>query len=327
MSRANTKLAALRDLEPTTAEFAAAVEQGLSSTPKRLPCEFFYDRAGSLLFDQICVLPEYYPTRTEIGILERHSVEIGALVGPESRVVEFGSGAGIKIRLLLRGLSRPACYIPVDISRPHLTQASASLAEDFPDLPILPVCADYNRPFGLPGSGRRTVGFFPGSTIGNFTPAQAQAFLSRIRRVLGPDGVMIIGVDLRKDRSSLIAAYDDAAGVTAAFNLNLLARINRELGGDFQLDRFRHVARWDEVAGRIEMHLESLDAQQISVGTRTFSFAAGETIHTENSYKYSVAEFQSLARAAGFSALAVWTDAQSLFSVHALGVSPGEGQD
>jgi len=312
----------LHDLAPSTEEFRNAVLASLGAPRKWLPCKFFYDEAGSHLFDRICELPEYYPTRTECGILEERAPEIATLIGSQATLVEFGSGAGIKIRLLLRSLDNPLGYVPVDISREHLLHAASDLAKDFPHLRIAPVCADYTRPFAvpvLPGVKPGTLcGFFPGSTIGNLTPTEAAAFLTRGRRLLGRGGLMLVGVDLVKPESILNAAYDDAAGVTAAFNMNLLVRINRELGGDFDLDRFAHEARWNARLGRIEMHLVSLAAQSVSIAGRRFDFTAGETIHTENSYKYSVAQFQAMAKEAGYRPEAVWTDANELFSVHLL---------
>ncbi|MGO9133574.1 MAG: L-histidine N(alpha)-methyltransferase [Methylovirgula sp.] len=310
----------LQDLEPSTEEFRAAVLAGLRQSDKALPCKFFYDAEGSRLFDKICELPEYYPTRTECRILEHHAGDIARLIGPKARLVEFGSGAGIKIRLLLSALVYPAAYVPVDISRLHLLAAASSLARDFPQLAIAPICADYTKPFAVPATegAATTVGFFPGSTIGNFTPDEALHFLTEARRLLGCGSAMIVGVDLRKDEAVLVRAYDDAAGVTAAFNLNLLRRINRELGGTFALDQFTHRARWNETLGCMEMHLVSRRAQTVDIGGERFIFGEGEAIHTENSHKYSITQFQDLARAAGYEAKAVWTDAAGLFSVHLL---------
>lgn len=312
----------LQDLEPSTEEFHAAVYAGLRQSEKSLPCKFFYDAEGSRLFEKICELPEYYPTRTECRILEKHAGAIAQLIGPRARLVEFGSGAGVKIRLLLSALERPTAYVPVDISRLHLLAAASSLAKDFPHLAIAPICADYTRLFTVPAPAGAapavTVGFFPGSTIGNFTPEEACAFLESARFLLGPGSAMIVGVDLRKDAAVLVRAYDDAGGVTAAFNLNLLRRINRELGGTFQLDQFTHLARWNDALGRIEMHLVSRRAQHVEIGRDRFSFQEGETIHTENSHKYTLDQFQALARVAGYEPRAVWTDAAGLFSVHLL---------
>ena len=315
----------LKDLAPTNAQFRAAVLSGLALPHKRLPCKFFYDEEGSRLFDAICELPEYYPTRTEFRILEARAGEIAALLGPRARLVEFGSGAGIKIRLLLRALEAPAAYVPVDISRDHLVMAASSLARDFPTLHIAPVCADYTERFTLPAStarqARATSGFFPGSTIGNFSPEQAWHFLVRARQLLGAESWMIVGVDLHKDSAILNAAYNDAAGVTAAFNLNLLRRINRELDGGFDVDGFGHHAFYNEAERRIEMHLVSRRAQMARVGDAWFAFAEGETIHTEDSYKYGIADFRRLAERAGFEPVEVWTDDDGLFSVHMLRVA------
>jgi len=315
-------LESLHDLEPTVTEFRAAVLQGLGSTPKTLPCKFFYDAEGSRLFDRICKLPEYYPTRTECALLQARASEIAALVGPHAGLVEFGSGAGVKVRLLLAALRYPAAYVPVDISRGHLLAAAASLASDFPDLRIAPVCADYTNRFvlpQLPGSRpRRLAGFFPGSTIGNFTPSEAASFLRRTSQLLGRGSMMIVGVDLLKDAAVLEAAYDDASGVTAAFNLNLLARINRELDADFDVAAFAHEARWNAAESRVEMHLVSRVAQSVRIGGSRVGFTPDESVHTENSYKYTVAGFAGLARLAGYDPIASWTDPANLFSIHAL---------
>ncbi|MEQ8281326.1 MAG: L-histidine N(alpha)-methyltransferase [Parvibaculum sp.] len=312
----------LRDFEPSLGEFRDGVIEGLSAPAKTLPCKFLYDDRGSHLFDEICEQPEYYPTRTETGILKRHARDIARTLGPEVRLVEFGSGAGIKIRLLLRALESPAVCLPVDISREHLLAASAALARDFPHIRIAPVCADYTAHFELPElpgvTYRSTAAFFPGSTIGNFTRAEAVEFLDGTRELLGSGATMIVGVDLIKNEDTLRAAYDDAAGVTAAFNLNLLRRINRDLGGSFDLSRFRHEARWNTELSRIEMHLVSLREQDVVVGRRSFPFRAGETIHTENSHKYSLEGFRDLAAEAGYETIDVWTDESRLFSVHAL---------
>ncbi|MEJ0068758.1 MAG: L-histidine N(alpha)-methyltransferase [Pseudomonadota bacterium] len=315
----------LRDLAPTNAQFRAAVLDGLAQPNKRLPCKFFYDTEGSRLFDAICELPEYYPTRTECRILEERAGEIATLLGRRARLVEFGSGAGRKIRLLLGALDEPAAYVPVDISRNHLVMAATSLARDFTSLHIAPVCADYTQRFSLPASTEKialtTSGFFPGSTIGNFKPEQAWRFLAQARALLGRGGWMIVGADLHKDSAILNAAYNDAAGVTAAFNLNLLRRINRELAGTFDLEAFRHHAFYNEAERRIEMHLISLRDQTVWVGDEAFAFTAGETIHTEDSYKYGIEDFQSLAQRAGFEPVTAWTDAERLFSVHMLRAS------
>lgn len=313
-------LAAFHDLEPRVESFRDAVLTGLAWQPKELPCRLFYDETGARLFDAICELPEYYPTRTELALLARHATEIARIAGPAVQLVEFGSGSGRKVRLLLEALVKPACYVAIDISREHLLAASDDLAGQFPAIAVAAVCADYTQPFALPAlqvSGKR-LGFFPGSTIGNFTPPEAATFLIGCRRLLGPGAEMLVGVDLKKDPAILHAAYNDAAGVTAAFNLNLLARINRELDGDFDVERFAHVAFYNPAHGRIEMHLESQVAQDVSVAGRRFHFARRERIHTENSYKYGVAEFHEVASAAGFRPVAVWTDPERLFSLHYL---------
>jgi dimethylhistidine N-methyltransferase len=309
----------LHDLAPEVEDFRAAVWASLARRPRTLPCKFFYDAAGSALFDRICELPEYYPTRTELAILEACATELAELAGPGRVLVEYGSGSSTKVRVLLRALI-PAAYLAIDISREHLLAATTALAGEWPGLRVLAVCADYVAPLRLPAladAGAR-LGFFPGSTIGNFTPLEAARFLGAVHRQLGPGGALLVGVDLKKDPERLHAAYNDAQGVTAAFNLNLLARINRELGADFDLAAFRHAAFYNAAAGRVEMHLESLARQCASVAGRRFEFAAGERIHTENSYKYTVAEFQQLATQAGFHPRRVWTDPEALFSVHYL---------
>jgi len=314
----------LHDLEPTLDAFRASVVDGLGSTSKTLPCKFLYDAEGSRLFDAICELPEYYPTRTETALLTDHAADIAELAGPGAGLIEFGSGAGVKVRLLLAALQEPAAYIPVDISRGHLLAAAASLAADFPHLRIGPVCADYTEPFALPSlpgtRPRRNVGFFPGSTIGNFTPDEAATFLRRTARLLGRGSLMVIGADLPKDPVILRAAYDDAVGLTAAFNLNLLNRINRELGADFNPAAFLHEARWNAAESRVEMHLVSRAQQIVRLGQHRFAFAPEESIHTENSYKYGTATFTRLANLAGYTMAAAWTDPDGLFCVYALEV-------
>jgi L-histidine Nalpha-methyltransferase len=307
------------DLAPGEESFRDAVLNGLGRTPKSIPCKFFYDARGSALFEAICRLPEYYLTRAEIAILEENAVAIAAQIGPHSRLIEFGSGASTKARILLRALDRPAAYVPVDISREHLRDAATSLAEDFPSLPVVAVCADYTRIFPLPplpGPSGKPVGFFPGSTIGNFEPGAAVGFLANYARVLGPGGEMVIGVDLKKDRAILDAAYNDRAGVTARFNLNLVERINRELDGDLDIGRFEHVAFYNEVKGRIEIYIRSRANQEAWIAGTPILFAKGELIHTEYSYKYSVPEFRALAGRAGFLSVETWTDPGELFSVH-----------
>ena len=309
------------DLAPGEENFRDAVFAGLQRTPKSLPCKFFYDERGSELFVQICEVPEYYLTRTEIAILEEFTGDIARQIGPHCRLIEFGSGASVKVRILLAALDRPAAYIPVDISREHLREAAAQLAADFPGLPVVAVCADYTRPFQLPalsGPAGKRVGFFPGSTIGNFEPDAVVRFLRNCAELLGPKGEMLIGADLKKDPAILDAAYNDRAGVNATFNLNLLERINRELGGDIDVDCFEHVAFYNAARGRMELYLKSLADQNATIAGRRFRFDAGELIHTENSYKYAVDELHALARRAGFVPVHTWTDRDELFSVHYL---------
>jgi len=293
--------------------------RGLATPQKTLAPKYFYDHAGSQLFEEICALPEYYPTRTEMAIMQANVAEIARLVGPDIELIELGSGASVKTRLLIEH-ARPALYVPIDIAESQLRSAAAELAAIFPWLHVCAVRADFARPLGVPSfTGvpvKLKVVYFPGSTIGNFTPDESIALLRGVRDMAGTGARLLIGVDLKKDKRTLEAAYDDARGVTARFNLNLLARINRELGGDFQLNRFRHQAFYDEALGRIEMHLESRYAQFAHVGGRRVDFAAGETIHTEISCKYTIDEFQGLARRARFEPQAVWTDADGLFSVH-----------
>jgi len=312
---------AFHDLAPGEESFRDAVLGGLGREPKSLPCKLFYDARGSALFEAICETPEYYLTRTEIGILEANAGDIAARIGPNCRLVELGSGASRKVRILLHALDRPAAYLPVDISRDQLRVAAGRLAADFPNLTVIAVCADYTRPFELPplfGPPGKTVAFFPGSTIGNFEPDAVVAFLKNCAGLLGPGGEMLIGADLKKSPDILNAAYNDAAGTNAAFNLNLLDRIKRELAGDLDIDAFAHVAFYNEREGRIELYVKSLADQTIGVAGRRFRLAAGELIHTENSYKYAIAEFQALAARAGFQAAATWTDPAELFSVHYL---------
>jgi dimethylhistidine N-methyltransferase len=305
-----------------TAEFLRDVFDGLARAPKVLSCKYFYDARGSELFERICELDEYYPTRCEAEILRHHGTEMAELFGPRCVLIEYGSGSSRKTRLLLDRLDDPAAYVPVDISAEHLLHSARALALRYPGLAIRPVAADFTRSFSLPPlpSATRRVVFFSGSTIGNFQPAEAVGLLARIARLVGGGGGLLIGVDLRKDRATLERAYDDREGVTAAFNLNLLVRINRELSGNFAIDRFQHRAIYDEALGRIEMHLVSLDEQRARIADRTFKFARAETICTEYSYKYSLGDFRSLAARSGFSVDRVWTDAASLYSVQYLSV-------
>jgi dimethylhistidine N-methyltransferase len=311
------------DLKPAAGSFLNDVIAGLSAPRKTLPPKYFYDARGSQLFDAICELPEYYPTRTELAMLERAAPEMRQRVGADSAIVEYGSGAGVKTRILIEAL-QPRAYVAIDISGEQLRSAVAQLAERFPDVRMFAVCADYTQQLPLTqldgAHAARRVVYFPGSTIGNFTVPEAHEFLLNARRVAGAGGAMLVGVDLKKDAGVLHAAYNDAQGVTAAFNLNVLRRINRELDADFDLEEFEHRAHYDEQAGRIEMHLVSKRDQQVHVAGRAFAFVAGESIHTENSYKYGVEEFQALARRAGFEPEHVWIDPQGLFSIHYLTV-------
>jgi len=304
------------DIDPV---FAKDAVQGLSQQPKTLSPKYFYDETGSHLFEQITLLPEYYPTRTELCILRDRGAEIVASIPEGAALVEFGAGATTKIRLLLEAYKFGA-YVPVDISGDFLKQQAKALREDHPQLKVHPVVADFTTAFPLPDEVQSMpkVGFFPGSTIGNFDPTDAEAFLRSARGILGRDATMIVGVDLEKDEDMLRAAYNDAAGVTAEFNLNVLARMNRELGANFDPATFDHTALYNHHLHRIEMHLISRKAHAVRMLGRTFSFRADESIHTESSYKYSVARFQELARRAGWMADKVWTDARQMFSVHAL---------
>ena len=294
---------------------------GLALPQKSIPPKYFYDEQGCRLFEAICELPEYYLTRTETAILRANIAEIAQFVGPEAELIEFGSGVQAKTRILIQAL-QTQLYVPVDIAIDTLRASSSELARRFPFLNIVGICADYTQPLALPTFAgvpiRRKVVFFPGSTIGNFTPAEALAFLKQARKAVGSGGILLIGVDLKKDKATLDAAYADPKGVTAQFNLNLLYRINRELKADFQVNRFRHKAFYDPVMGRIEMHLESLYSQFAHVAGRRFDFAPGETIHTEISCKYSIAEFQELGKRAGFTPEKVWTDPEQLFSVNGM---------
>lgn len=317
---ATAGLQAFHDLGHDSQDFRDAVLAGLAKPQKRIPSTFFYDDEGSRLFDRICRLEAYYPTRTETELLAQHAPDLAKRTPSGATLVEFGSGSSLKTRILLDGLPGLAAYLPIDISRGHLIAAAQGLATDYPRLAVVPVCADYSRDFALPSElpGQATLGFFPGSTIGNFSPLEATAFLRRCTGLLGPDGAMLVGVDLQKDPARLHAAYNDAAGVTAAFNLNLLARINRDLGADIDLQAFGHRALYNEARACIEMHLVSLKAQEIEIAGKIFRFSESETIHSEDSHKYTVAGFQALARAAGWHPAKAWCDPDDLFSLHYL---------
>ncbi len=307
------------DYFPAVDSFRAEVLEGLGAHTKRIAPKFFYDACGSQLFEAICDLPEYYLTRAETKILTTHAPEISRLIGPGCLLIELGSGNSRKVRLLLEAL-QPTAYLPMDISRDHLRHAAHLLVTDYPWLEVHATCIDYSRRIDLPycPEGTRKIAFFPGSSIGNFEPDDALAFLRDVARVLQTNGALLIGVDLKKDTGVLHAAYNDSRGITAKFNLNLLARINRELDGRFMLDNFEHLAFYNEARGRIEMHLASRCQQAVLVGGQRFQFAQGETVHTENSYKYGLEEFRDLARQAGFEPLRAWSDDQGLFSVHYL---------
>jgi dimethylhistidine N-methyltransferase len=311
------------DRLPDTGSFLDDVIAGLSLPRKSLSPKYFYDKRGCELFEAICRTPEYYPTRAETALMQQEATVMARRLGPRCAVIEHGCGSGRKTRILLDAL-KPVAYVPIDIARDQLRAMAGEIAREYPGLAVMAICADYSRPLALPEidelDAQRRIVFFPGSTIGNLTPAEAAGFLGNVRDLVGPGGGMLIGVDLRKDAARLNAAYNDRRGITAKFNLNLLARINRELGADFDLAAFRHQAFYNEPAGRIEMHLLSIKSQQVRVGGREIRIRAGETIHTENSYKYSVTGFQTLARGAGFDPVECWTDAARLFAVHYLDV-------
>jgi dimethylhistidine N-methyltransferase len=312
----------LLDLAPAD-HFRADVLRGLAGPEKTIPCKYFYDAAGSRLFDQICAQPEYYPTRTELVIMRRHVREMAEALGPSCLLVEYGSGSGVKSRLLLEHLAAPVGYVPIDIAREALLRSAQSLARRFPHVEVLPVCADFTGPLDLPKPARpsrRHVVYFPGSTIGNLTPDETVALLRQTARLCGPGGGMLLGVDLKKDPALLHAAYNDRQGVTAAFNLNLLERINRALGSDFEVTRFWHHAFYNPTAGRIEMHLISREYQTVRVSGEEFALAEGESIRTEYSYKYSPAEVHRLAASGGFAVRQAWFDDAGWFGVWELAV-------
>ena len=308
----------LEALAPETERFLDDVVHGLSARQKWLPPKWLYDARGSALYELICEQPEYYPARTELGILERDATEIARAIGPGALLFEYGAGSARKTSLLLSALARPAGYVPVDISGDALLAATEALVRQFPRLLVRPVVADFTRPLALPMEdlpARRRVAYFPGSTIGNFDPPEAVALLRRMAQDAGPGGALVIGVDLAKDEGTLVRAYDDARGVTAAFDLNLLARMNAELGSDFRLASFRHRSVWNARRSRIEMHLESREPQLASVAGRRFAFDEGETIHTESAYKWEPRAFDALAAIAGWRPEQTWTDDRAWFAV------------
>ncbi len=296
------------------------VIMGLSQSQKTLPAKLLYDKKGSEIFEDICCLPSYYPTRTETGILKTHAREMAGYIGPDALIIEPGSGASKKIRILLPEIKGKKRYVPLEISREILLRTSGELLDEYEDLEIFPVCADFTHHLVLPESIRRQSGkkvvFFPGSTIGNFDPHEAREFLRKCARLIGRGGGLLIGVDMKKDKNILRLAYNDPEGVTAAFNLNLLHRLNREVAASFDVSKFRHKAVYNEEKGRIEMHLESLISQSVRVNQSIFRFRQGETIHTENSYKYTIGEFTALGSQSGLSLRKSWQDPRSLFSVH-----------
>ncbi len=318
-------------MKPTVEKDSAGIKamyrevlQGLSTRPKTLPSKYFYDERGSKLFDAICDLKEYYVTRTELAIMERYMDEIVDVIGEQAMLIEYGSGSSEKIKRILDARSGIEVYVPIDISREFLLENAAAIAGRYPHLEVLPVCADFSRPFDLPEPRkkvRKRVVYFPGSTIGNFHRNEAREFLKNIGRVCGKDSGLIIGVDLKKDERILHAAYNDARGLTAEFNLNQLQRLNRELGSNFDLDKFAHKALYNREAGRIEMHIVSNDNQRVNINGSVIHFEKDESIWTESSYKYHVEEFRELARQAGFHPQKVWTDEQNYFSIHYLKVN------
>lgn len=319
------KLESFHDLQPEIEDFRTAVLGGLSSQKKYLPCKFFYDLRGSQLFDQICELEEYYVTRTELCLLKENVDEIIECLGPDCHVVEFGSGSSTKVRILLDKMENAAGYTGIDISRDHLISSCAELSDVYPELLVHAVCADYSDALNVPALENlfgRPVAFFPGSSLGNFDQADAVKFLARVATFLSKSGGgLLIGIDLKKDEETLNAAYDDAKGITAAFNLNLLVRANEEIGADFDLSAFNHRAYYNSDLGRMEMHLVSNKSQLVKIDDDTFSFVRGEYIHTENSYKYSLQEFSSICSMAGLKSSKVWCDSKDLFSVHYLETS------
>jgi dimethylhistidine N-methyltransferase len=302
-------------------ELTASVIEGLRKSPKELSPVWFYDEYGSVLFDSICELPEYYLTRTELGIMEARAGEMAQLIGPQAALIEFGSGTSLKTRLLLDRLVAPVAYVPVDIAREHLIEAANSLGRDYPTLPIVPVCADFTQPFELPrwiATAQRRVVYFPGSTIGNFSRDAARTLLASMRRLIGPNGAVLIGFDMKKDPQVLERAYNDSAGVTAQFNLNALRHLNSELGTNFNVDAFEHRAVWVEEQSRIEMHLVSKRDQTVTVAGTRIAIARDEHIRTEYCHKHTLDSFADLAASAHLMATRTWTDAEQKFSVQLL---------
>jgi L-histidine N-alpha-methyltransferase len=317
MSKRSTPAHAARTSDALT----DTVLQGLKKDPKELSPVWFYDELGSFLFDSICELPEYYITRTELQIMRAHAAEMAAEIGPHAAIIEPGSGSSIKTRVLLDHLQQPVAYVPVDISREHLLDAAGLLARDYPDLRIIPVCADFTQPFDLPSpvaAAARRIVYFPGSTLGNFERSQALQLLSLMREMAGGRGAVLVGIDLRKDPQTLEQAYDDGAGVTAKFNLNALRHVNRELGADFDPDGFDHLAVWVEDHSRIEMHLVSKRDQVVRLGGEQIRFERGEHLRTECCHKYTLDSFAELAGSAGLAVKRTWLDPEKRFSVQLL---------
>src|SRR5579871_5546777 len=312
------QLSAADAFEAAARQFRADVLRGLCAPKKELPYKYLYDEVGSALFEQITELQEYYPTRTELGIMARHVAEMAGLLGPRCLLIEYGSGSSLKTRRLLDRLRDAAGYVPIDVSGEHLRRSARALGDEYPDIEVLPLFADFTRPLGLPAcrkAAARRVVYFPGSTLGNFTPEAAIALLRRTAVLCGRDGAVLLGIDLQKDPRVMEAAYNDRRGVTAAFNRNILARINRELGADFDDEQFAHRAYYNVAQGRMEMHLVSRRDQVVRIGGIPFFFAEGESIHTENSCKYSLPALADLARACGFAVDRVWMDERHYFSV------------
>ena len=321
MNSKEDKQVHLHDFKPGHERFLAEILNGLRKPQKELPSKYFYDERGAQLFDSICALSEYYIPRVEDSIMKTYIEEMADLIGPRSLLIEYGSGECKKVRILLDHLHDPVAYVPIDISRQQLLCATEDLSVSYPTLEVLPVCADYTSSFKLPVPRRqseRIVVYFPGSTISNFDPIPAKNFLEHIAQVCGPGGALLIGVDLKKDATVLHRAYNDSQRVTAAFNLNLLHRINRELNCDFQVDSFEHYAFYNPRKGRIEMHLVSLRDQSVHLDNATVNFARGESIWTESSYKFNLDEFEEMVAAAGFKVERVWTDEKQWFSVQYL---------
>ncbi|MFT5207091.1 MAG: dimethylhistidine N-methyltransferase [Candidatus Omnitrophota bacterium] len=312
------KTVVLKDLHPERDAFVAEVHRGLAKDQKTLPCKYFYDHTGSLLFNSICETEEYYPTRTELSIMRLNVEAMAAELGDECLLIEYGSGSGEKVRLLLDQISNPAGYVPIDISKEHLKSVADDLNEAYPHLEVLPVCADFTKKFELPIQARKPlkkIAYFPGSTIGNFEPQDALDFLKNIADLLDSGDGLLIGIDLKKDKGVLEAAYNDKAGLTERFNKNILERINNELDANFSINQFEHSAIYNTELGRMEMHLKSLRGQRVRIDSKEFTFESGETIHTESSHKYDIDQFARMANQAGFYLQKDWVDEQHYFSV------------